>query len=93
MAKTQSLRSQVVAATLGHFDSVGVKKGGNIVVRRGYYYRNGMDSAKFADAISRLITAKGIPLKVADRGDQWKAFSGGASIANSSHFWVELTAV
>lgn len=91
MAKTQSLRSQLVAAASGHFDTIGVKKGGNIVVRRGYYYRNGMDSAKFADTIARLVAAKNIPLVVADHGDQWKAFSGGASVANSSHFWVELT--
>lgn len=93
MAKPQSIRSQLATAAFGHFDSIGVKKNGNIVVRRGYFYRNGMSSAKFADTITRLIAANNIPLEVADRGDQWRAFNGGASIANSSHFWVELTAV
>lgn len=93
MAKVQSFRSQLVTAASGRFDTIGVKKGGNIVIRRGYYYSNGMSSAKFADSIAQLIAANGIALKVADHGDQWKAFRGGASIANQSHFWVELTAV
>lgn len=96
MAKAQSLRSQLATAAEGHFrfDTIGVKKDGNIVVRRGYYYRSKqMSSTKLADSIVRLITATGIALRVVDHGEQWKAFRGGASIANQSHFWVELTAV
>lgn len=93
MAKVQSLRSQIATAADGCFDTIGVNKSGNIIIRRGYFYSGGLDSTKFANSIAQLIASSGIPLKVANHGNQWRAFRGGASVANSSHFWVELTAV
>jgi len=68
-------------------DSVGKRKDGKIVVRRGYFYRHGMDSAKFTSIISKLVPAA----VVVDSGDKWTAFNGGASVANQSHFWVVLS--
>lgn len=74
---------------LGLGDSVGKNKAGNIVVRRGYFYRHGMDSAKYAE---RVLAALGDRAVLVDHGDVWRAFRGGASVANSSHFWVEIAA-
>lgn len=71
-------------------DSIGKNKAGNIVVRRGYFYHNGMDSDKFACGVIAKLKLNGINAKVISSGDVWKPFRGGASVANSSHFFVEL---
>lgn len=90
MAKPATLISQVRTTLTTVCDGVGKKKDGTIVVRRGYFYRNGMDSEKFAAGVTARLAAAGIPLTVKDHGDHWTSFNGGASLANSSHFWVEL---
>lgn len=93
MAKQVSLVSQVRNA-IGHgADSVGQKKDGTIVVRRGYFYRHGMDSARFATTVAQLLSAADLPVVMTEHGDHWTAFRGGASVANSSHFWVAFAAV
>jgi hypothetical protein len=93
MAKQPSLVSQVRTALSHHADSVGMKKDGTITVRRGYFYRNGMDSTRFATQTAQRLAAAGITLFMKEHGDHWSAFRGGSTIANSSHFWVEFTAV
>jgi len=69
------------------FDSIGKNKAGNFVLRRGYFYRNGMDSDKFA---ANIMTILGDRVTLIASGDCWKPFRGGATLANSSHFWVEI---
>jgi hypothetical protein len=73
-------------------DSIGKNKAGNIVFRRGYFYRNGMDSEKFANFIMTKLNEFSIDAKIVNHGDVWKQFRGGASVANSSHFFVEIAA-
>lgn len=92
MAK-KTLLAQVRANLDAYADSVGQKKDGTIVVRRGYFYRNGMDSARFATNVAKLLADAGLPVVMTEHGDHWSAFRGGASIANSSHFWVAFAAV
>ena len=72
-------------------DTVGKNKAGNIVLRRGYFYRNGMDSDKFAHRVLTALADNGIPALIVSKGDIWKPFRGGATTANSSHFFVEVT--
>lgn len=91
MAK-KTLLAQVRVNLDAYADSVGQKKDGTIVVRRGYFYRNGMDSARFATNVAALLADAGLNLFMKEHGDHWSAFRGGASVANSSHFWVEFTA-
>jgi hypothetical protein len=92
MAKQPSLVSQVRKALEGRVDGIGQKKDGTIVVRRGYFYRNGMDSAKFATIVAKMIADAGLPVVMKEHGDHWASFRGGASLATSSHFWVEFVA-
>ena len=72
-------------------DQVSKKKDGTIVVRKGYFYRNGMNEIAFKERIVDVLTASGIAFRVADYYDHWAAFNGGASLARSSHFAVEFT--
>lgn len=75
------------ALDAGEADSIGQGKEG-VIVRRGYFYRHGMDSSKFEAAIMRRLTAAGLEPKLVRSGDKWAPFRGGASIASSSHFYV-----
>ena len=70
-----------------HADSVGRKRDGTIMVRFGYYYRGSDTAAKYAEQVARVV---GERATVIDSGDHWAAFHGGAIVANSSHFWVQL---
>ncbi len=73
-------------------DSIGKKRdgSGHFVFRRGYFYRHGIDQHKFAKRISFELSELGIDHKIVDCGDHWAPFRGGASIAQSSHFWVQV---
>lgn len=81
---------QVKDALTHHVDTVGKQKDGSIVVRRGYFYRMGMDSDKFAADVQRLLDTALPGAKVVDKGDRWKPFRGGATTAQSSHFYAVI---
>lgn len=71
-----------------HADSIS-SNGGIYTVRRGFFYRHGASSHD----IARQVAAK-IPLaKVISHGEVDKPFRGGASVAQSSHFWVKFVIV
>ena len=91
MAKQKSYVARVQNA-LHPFvaDGVSRKKDGTIVVRRGYYYTHGKDAEDFFLAVGAALKKAGIQYSVKDYGDHWAAFKGGASLAKSSHWWVEL---
>ncbi len=62
------------------------RKSGVITVRWGFYYTHGRDENTY---LARVLNA--FPgASIADSGQVWKAFRGGASIANQSHFWVKF---
>ena len=68
-----------------HFDMVSKNKSGNYVGRKQFFYHHGQSSDKIADKM------KNIPgITVIDDGEHNAAFRGGASVAKSSHFWVEF---
>lgn len=62
----------------------------HFIFRKGYFYTNGSDSAKFAEHVTRRLEAAGIEHTIIDNGDHWAAFKGGASVAKQSHWWVEV---
>jgi hypothetical protein len=68
-------------------DTIGKNKVGNFVARRQFFYTHGYDSKKFADAIAAILSGK---IEVVNHGEHWAAFRGGASTAQSSHWWVEF---
>ena len=66
------------------------RKDGVIVIRRGFYYRNGQTAESYADRVRVRLTEHNIAAKVINCGEVWKPFRGGASLASQSHFWVEV---
>jgi hypothetical protein len=81
---------QVKEALSHSVDQVSKLKNGHVMVRKGYFYRNGMDDVKFNNNVVAALEKAGVAVFVVDFGDHWAAFSGGASLARSSHFYVEL---
>jgi hypothetical protein len=81
---------QVRAALQSNVDSVGKNKVGGIVVRRGFFYRNGMSSEKFTDFIDFKLREAGLSFKIVRDGEHYAPFRGGATVAQSSHWYVEL---
>lgn len=68
-------------------DSVGKNREGCFTARRGFFYRHGMTAEKFRAAVeARLAKLQGA--EIIDCGEHYTAFSGGASLARSSHWWV-----
>lgn len=85
--------SSIRNAVCGHADTVGKTKRGTFMIRRSFFYRNGMDSAQFAARILSTLTSKGMNVILVGSGEKWAAFSGGQSVAQGSHWWVEVQAV
>jgi len=69
-------------------DSVGRNKAGQIVIRRGFFYRHGGSAEVFLAHIRRELAAAGIAHTVVDYGERWAAFRGGATTAQGSHWYV-----
>ena len=58
------------------------------MIRRGFFYKHGGSAESFAARVEAQLKEHGIEAYVVDKGEQWKAFRGGASLAQSSHWWV-----
>lgn len=73
-----------------HPETIGKNKAGNLVLRWGYFYRNGRTSEHYVARVRDFLTNQGIAHVIGASGDHFAAFRGGASTANSSHFFVEI---
>jgi len=74
-----------------HPDTIGTKRGtGNILCRWGFFYTHGKTAEYYASKVEDLLTMINVNHMIVDCGKVWKNFRGGTSIANSSHFWVEI---
>lgn len=71
-------------------DDISKDKEGNTILRRGFYYRHGNTSHGHAEKMSKELHDANIDHEVVDHGEVDKPFKGGASIKNSSHFWVKV---
>jgi hypothetical protein len=80
-----------IRALLGSdVDSIGRTKEGAVIVRKGFFYRNGMDSYKFAKQINDKLVAANITAKVVQDGEKYAAFRGSATVAQSSHWYAVI---
>ncbi len=82
---------KVREACFGLADQIGRKKNGNITLRRGFFYTNGMSSSKLAASAIKRLQDIGITATLVDHADVWKPFRGGSALRNQSHFYVELS--
>ena len=71
-------------------DSVGRTKTGDVVLRKGSFYRMGKSAETFKAAVIRHYMDHGIEIQVVDFGAVYKDFRGGASVARSSHWFVVI---
>lgn len=71
---------------LGYVDTVSLRKG-VFTARRGFFYTHGFTADAFARTIERHVPGA----TVLDSGMVWKAFRGGATVAEGSHFWAKFT--
>lgn len=62
-------------------------KAGVFTIRTGFYYRHGYSSEAYAAKVKAAFPNA----VIVDHGEVWKAFSGGASTANQSHWWAKFT--
>lgn len=76
----------------GYVQSVGRKQNGDIVARRGFFYKNGKTSADFDAYVRNVLNQSGLENKyhVVESGEVWKPFRGGANVANSSHWFAVI---
>lgn len=72
---------------LSGVDMVSKNKSGNYIARWTFFYTNGKTSEKYAEKVKSTLPG----VKVINSGEHWAPFRGGASIQQSSHFWVEFT--
>lgn len=82
MAKTMTLKQ--VRETLSA-DSYSVKNG-VFTVRRTFFYACGGSADKFAAYVKSAFPAA----TILESGEVWKPFRGGASVAQSSHWFVKF---
>jgi hypothetical protein len=71
-------------------DTLSRDRDGNLVFRRGYFYKMGGDAEKFAASISNQLQNLNIPHQILDKGEVWKPFRGGSKTHNQSHWWVKV---
>jgi hypothetical protein len=71
-----------------HYDQLSRRHGtGEFIVRLGYFYTHGYDEGKLADAVKKAIPTA----RINDSWNKFKAFRGGDSITQGSHFGVSFT--
>lgn len=61
-------------------------KAGVFTARWGFFWRQGRSSDEYAERVRSKLGAC-----VLDHGEVWKSFRGGASVSQSSHWWVKFT--
>ena len=78
---------QIKAAMETVADTVSRSKG-DIVVRRGFFYKMGQNSEKFAAKVDAALEKAGVSERVVCHGTKDAAFRGGQTVAQGSHFWA-----
>ncbi len=71
---------------LPYFDTYSLKNG-IFTVRKGFFYTFGKNIEIYEDMVKNAFPNA----KIIDSQEIWKPFRGGASIANSSHWFVKFT--
>jgi hypothetical protein len=89
MAK-QTMKHKVKALLDENGLEYGRNKAGDIVVRKGYFYKGNATHEALATRIMGMLTQEGLRATVVESYDQWAPFNGGASTAKNSHFAVVL---
>ncbi len=66
---------------------------GNLIFRKGYFYRMGHSAESFSETISKSLNDLNLKFQIVSKGDIFKPFKGGASVKSQSHFFVEVSII
>ena len=77
--KLENIKSQLGVDTIS-------KKGDIITVRSEFFYRHGRSEQDIINRIKRFIPNA----TIINSGEHWASFRGGASVAQSSHWYVKF---
>ena len=86
VVKTDKTLTAKQAAELTCCDTMS-KRGEVFTARRSFFYTSGKTAEDFAKKVIADIPGA----TMIDCGEVWKAFRGGASFAQQSHWWVTFT--
>lgn len=78
---------KTVRAALGSAVDSCSYKDGVFTVRRGFFYTHGATAGHLAARVKAALPSA----TLVDQGEVWKAFRGGASTAQQSHWFVKFT--
>lgn len=67
-----------------------VVRSGQATFRRAFFYRQGRLALDFLAQVKRELDDAGVRYRLADWGEVWKPFRGGASISQQSHWFVKV---
>jgi hypothetical protein len=89
--KTMSMK-KTARQVLGDLlpDTMATNKRGNLILRWSFFYTMGCTAQRYVKAVTDELTRHGISHTIVDSGEVWKDFRGGASVAQGSHFFVEV---
>lgn len=72
-------------------DQISKTSYGTFIFRKTFYYKHGQTDTMFAGKVTAEIQKLGYDnVEIVDMGEVNKTFKGGASVKQSSHWWVEL---
>jgi hypothetical protein len=83
MSKIAKLKRLLNADTLS-------KREGVYTARKGFFYTSGRTPEMFKNEIENKLLDLNLFIEIIDYGEIWKSFKGGASVANSSHWYVKF---
>jgi len=61
--------------------------------RVGFFYTHGKDHHKIRENLEASLKKAGIEYRIIDSGEQWKAFRGGDTLKQGSHWWVKFSII
>jgi len=86
--KKKSLMSQLKELCVA--DTVGKRRDGSIILRKGFFYRHGCTAEMYGQGVLTACERIGVKVQLLEVGEHYAAFRGGASVANSSHWYVVI---
>jgi hypothetical protein len=80
MIALKEIKQKISADSYSHKDNV-------FTLRWGFFYKMGKTTERYIQKVKDVFPNANI----IDSGEVWKSFRGGASVANSSHWFVKFT--
>lgn len=74
-------------------DSFGRNSDGSYTVRRGFYYRHGMNTDSFRKDLIQRLKTRGVVIEILDSWEKYTGFRGGSATRDQSHWGVKFRVI